>query len=461
MKNLLPFLIFSYGIFICGSVSAVESTWQAGVASTCVTPDEPLPLCGYDEPVRKRPFESVLDDIHTKALALKFGDDRPAVLITLDACMVVRPLARAIAQAVIDQTGLPRERIWFNISHSHSTPIMGLEPESFDWCPVPDESMREKIRIYSRQLIKKIAATAQQAIDRLEPATLSWTNVGRIGFPFNRRKFDENGKYIGMAPNPNGSTDRSVPVLRVMRQGDQRPLAVVFGAACHPVTLGGNSLALSGDYAGIAQRDIENRLPGTIALFVQGCGADANSEPRGTQESVLAQGDQLAREVCRVLVDEKFRQINGRLKTEYEEVPLPLAPCGSRVDLEAKAKSPYLGYTAQRLLKTLDAGEPVPTEWVAPFALWRFGDDLTVVALPSEAVSEYATAMRKKFGPDRVWTAAYSNEKFGYIPSEKIVHEGGFEARGLSWPGLGWFGPEIQKTILDIVERLDRQSRTP
>ena len=49
-----------------------------------------------------------------------------------------------------------------------------------------------------------------------------------------------------------------------------------------------------GDYAGVAQAELERRHPGATALFVAGCGGDANPKPRGTLELVEPHGAALA-----------------------------------------------------------------------------------------------------------------------------------------------------------------------
>ena len=128
----------------------------------------------------------------------------------------------------------------------------------------------------------------------MRPARLSF-GVGRADFVMNRRLRTKDG--VVMAPNPQGPVDRSVPVLRV--DGARRPArALVFGCACHPVTLDGDNKKISGDYAGLCPGgDLERRHPGVQAMFVIGCGGDANSHPRGTADMARQQADQLAAEV--------------------------------------------------------------------------------------------------------------------------------------------------------------------
>ena len=94
--------------------------------------------------------------------------------------------------------------------------------------------------------------------------------------------------------------DHSVPVLRIDdRRGNLR--GVLMGYACHNTTLTGEFYQLSGDYAGFAQYALEERYPGAMALFVMGCGADANPNPRSTLELAERHGKTLAEAVSQVL----------------------------------------------------------------------------------------------------------------------------------------------------------------
>ena len=90
--------------------------------------------------------------------------------------------------------------------------------------------------------------------------------------------------------NPRGLVDRSVPVLRV-DSADGKLRAVLFDYACHNTTLTQTNFSLCGDYSGFAQAYIQERFPGAQAMFMIGCGGDANPYPRGTMENARENGD--------------------------------------------------------------------------------------------------------------------------------------------------------------------------
>src|SRR5439155_3370049 len=238
---------------------------------------------------------------------------------------------------------------------------------------------------YTKDLQDKIVELAVRAAAKLQPAKVSW-GVGVVHFVMNRREFTtERGVILGV--NPRGLADRSVPVLRI-DDPNGKMLPVVCGAASHNTTLGGEIYDISGDYAGHAQRLIEEQHPGAQAMFVLGCAGDANPYPRGTHEISLTHGKELAREVERVLTG-KPQPVRGPLKTAFGEAALPLASPPTREELEnrAAAKSGALPWVAQQMLAKLQRGEKLPTEYVCPLAVWQFADDLTLVALSGEVVS--------------------------------------------------------------------------
>ena len=108
----------------------------------------------------------------------------------------------------------------------------------------------------------------------------------------------------------------------------------------------------------------------------------------------------------------------------------------------------------------LDAGEAPPQRYPAPVAVWQFGRDLTLVALSGEVVVDYAYALDRAIGPLSLWTVAYANDYFGYLPSPRVLEEGGYETRGL-FSGDGWFTAESSAVLIDKVRELaSRVGRT-
>jgi hypothetical protein len=287
------------------------------------------------------------------------------------------------------------------------------------------------------------------ALADLKPARVTW-GVGVTNIVMNRRESTERGIRLGF--NPRGYVDRSVPVLRVdSPDGELR--ALVFGCACHNTTLTGKHYQLSGDYAGFAQQYIEKQHSGVQAMFMIGCAGSANPYPRGTVEAAEQNGRSLGAEVCRVASD-KLAPVRGPLRAELEYAALPLEPVPPRDQLEEMVKGPsYIAFNARRMLEAVDKGESLLSEYSAPFAVWQFGDDLTLVALPGEVVNGYVPLVEKAIGPRKLWISAYANDCFGYLPTASVLAEGGYETRCL-YTEPGFFAPEAESVAAAKVRQM-------
>jgi neutral ceramidase len=115
---------------------------------------------------------------------------------------------------------------------------------------------------------------------------------------------------------------------------------------------------------------------------------------------------------------------------------------------------------AKQMLAALDRGEKLPAAHPAPVVAWQFGQDLTLVALPDEVVVDYVPLLEKAVGPLRLWIAAYCHEVVGYIPSRRVLEEGGYETRGL-YIGSGWFTPGVEEALVDAARRAATDAGRP
>src|SRR6185295_6927427 len=111
----------------------------------------------------------------------------------------------------------------------------------------------------------------------------------------------------------------------------------------------------------------------------------------------------------------------------------------------------------KQLLARLDKGEKIPTHYSCPFTVWQFGKDLTLVGLSGEVVVDYVPLLEKALGPNQLWIAAYCNDVFGYLPSARVLQEGGYETRGLYSGGAGFFAPAAEDLVVCTVRELARK----
>ncbi|MBM3460423.1 MAG: hypothetical protein FJX77_18025, partial [Armatimonadetes bacterium] len=270
---LLLLLLLACPLARPGPAQSRTPGWKAGTARVVITPEGRQWLAGYGS---RRPAEGKRHDVWVKVLALEDRSGRRAVLVTSDLVGVSRVMYDRLADRVQKNWGLGRERFMLTYSHNHCAPVTDdvlpdyypLEPD--DW---------EIVSAYSRRLEDQIVRGIGEAISQLSPATLS-AGEGTTDFAVNRRNNREaevpdlRARGIPLK----GPVDHSVPVLAVHAAATGKLLAVAFGYACHPTTLGDGNWC--GDYPGFAQIRLEQSNPGAVALFWTGCGGDQNPLPR-------------------------------------------------------------------------------------------------------------------------------------------------------------------------------------
>ncbi|OYV87796.1 MAG: hypothetical protein B7Z73_09610 [Planctomycetia bacterium 21-64-5] len=243
-----------------------------------------------------------------------------------------------------------------------------------------------------------------------------------------------------------------MPVVKVAAL-DGKLRAVLFGYACHATVL--NDYQWSGDYPGYAQRALEASRPDMTALFWAGCGADQNPVPRQKQEYAEEYGRQLAAAVERVLAG-VMPPVEGELATSYREIALPYAQLPTREDLVRQTESSNK-YEAQRgriSLAQVDAGRPLSPTYPYPVQSWRLGRDVRLIALGGEVVVDYALRLKAELGRERTWVAGYTNDVMAYIPSRRVLAEGGYEGGGaMVYYGLPTvWSPEVEESIVREVQ---------
>lgn len=436
---------------LMGEASAAG--WNAGAAKVDISPTEPVWLAGYA--ARKSPSVGVALPIHARALALRDDSGTTALFLTVDLVGVKRPLTDRVAARITKAHGVPAEAIALVASHTHGAPLLMDTPDRADAYGIDPNATAANVA-WTKTLEEKLVQVAGEALAALRPVSLSH-GTGEAPFAMNRREpLPSGGFKIGM--NPLGPTDRRVPVLKVAAE-DESLAAVVFGYACHCTTLGADMLRVHGDYAGIAAETIERAHPGTVALFLTGCGADANPYPRGRLAQATVYGAQLADAVEAVLAGKTMRGLTGALKVAAAEPKLTFAGPTDRASYEARLKespssAPRKAH-AERLLKRLDAGQTIETSHPYPVQAFAMGDQLTLVTLAGEVVVDYALRIeqeRNGQGPS-VWVAAYANDVFGYIPSKRVLDEGGYEG-GEAFYYSAFptpFAGDVEETILGAV----------
>jgi neutral ceramidase len=432
--------------------SAAPAGWKARVAVRVITPAEPMWMAGYAS--RKTPATGKEHDLTVKALALQDSSGAKSVLVTSDLVGVPRSLSEAVAAEVQKKTGLPRERLMITVSHTHCGPVIA---DNLSDMYVMPEAEAKKIAPYTRKVQTWMVEAVVDALGKLEDVSLD-VGMGTARFAVNRRKPTPRG--VVNDANPDGPVDHDVPVLRV-RSGS-KVVAIVFGYACHNTTM--PYYLWSGDYAGFAMLDLEAKHKGAVAMFWSGCGGDSNPLPRGKVELCKKYGKELAGAVNDALAA-KLTPVTGDLTAKYRVVAIPLGTLPTRAALTAELKSTAhaVRNRAAKLLKTInDKGKLDDHYRHYPIQVWLLGDQVVWVALGGEVVVDYSLRLKRELPKGRaVWVTAYANDVMAYIPSRRVLKEGGYEGDSsqIYYGQPTKWAPGIEEVIVEGVKATLREAK--
>lgn len=433
-------------------VQPAMAAWQAGTAKADITPRESVPLAGYGG--KTRMSQRVEHPIWLKALALRDDTGATSVLVTADLVGLSEKMITIIAKNAAGKHHIPRERLILNTSHNHSCPV--TEDVLWLYYELTPEETAARDR-YTALVYAKYDEVIGSAIASLAPAELSFEQ-GLAGVAVNRRRSrGPESRKLG------GQVDQDVPVIAVKSGGSLA--GIVFGYSCHTTALGG--LSINGDYAGFAQIELEKSFPGSVALFVQNCGGDANPLPRirgrDAEATSLARmyGGILAEAVRQVLAG-TMTPLAGPLKAAMGETELFLQP-GIPLE-ELKQRLPNLTGMPRRefehFIRQYETLGSPPDRVKYPAQAWSFGPGLTYIALTGETVVDYSLKFKSAFGWNTTWVSGYNNDLLSYVPSLRVLREGGYEGvtgmfeYGHRAPYTETVEEQITKKVEEIVTRV-------
>src|SRR5208337_3554454 len=114
----------------------------------------------------------------------------------------------------------------------------------------------------------------------------------------------------------------------------------------------------------------------------------------------------------------------------------------------------FVASRARLLLRKIDEKGKLAPDYPYPVQAWGL-DDLRWVFLGGEATVDYALRIKRNAGSSHTWVSAYCNDVMAYIPSLRVLKEGGYEGGGaMLYYGLpsSWSG-EVEEVIMAALAR--------
>ena len=432
----------------------------AGAAELVINPPVGAPTLGTIQR-----STGVHDDLYARALVLNDGRQKIAIL-SLDLIGMDFVLADSIRSAITARTGIASTLV--HCTHNHSAPFTipwsVLGPR---WLSGPGKSWRDGLADKLGDLVSAADAKSEPVLLR---AGRSAVHIGT-----NRRLPSDQG--IVMKPNPAGPVVPWVDVLRVDRS-DGTPVAILFSHAAHPVIIHGSSRLISAEFPGFAARKLKERFGGdTIAMFGQAFAGNINGDP-------LRGGISAAELAGEVLAEAAFQAASGsegipseefKITSVNSEISLQTLPSREECSqaLEAAEERLMKAYgrevfsdeqlwdmqdeieiaKSQRESKATDDVQPMEGKawWMMDTVLClrdllskiekrderplrfdahllRVGDHWSLLAATHELFAEYQLTLDKAAPTKRNMMLAYTNGCESYIPMDRDLALGGYEA---------------------------------
>ncbi|MCL4691563.1 MAG: hypothetical protein KJ060_03525, partial [Candidatus Hydrogenedentes bacterium] len=120
----------------------------------------------------------------------------------------------------------------------------------------------------------------------------------------------------------------------------------------------------------------------------------------------------------------------------------------------------YIQRRAKGLLRKFDAKGALDTTYPYPVQVWKLGDTLQFTVLGGEATVDYSLRLKYELGREKQFVIAYANDVCSYIPSLRVLREGGYEGES-SMIYYGFYGPwapPIEEDIVAAVHELTEQT---
>ena len=398
-----------------------ENHMMFGAAKELITPNFPIHMIGFNvgsnERYNQQPFEQIHDDLYVRGVVLDDGKCRH--LIMAFDLLFHDPSLRDDIAAMAADYGFSPEQVLVNYTHTHYAPaVEGYFSEMAD-------------SRYETFLRQRAASCLRKCLINMQPGTVRFGSI-RADENICRRK-PENG-VMNLAPNLEGLKDDELNVLCI-DAGNGTPGCILFSYSCHPVTMKANPV-LSSEFPGRVCSLLEAQYYGCVPVFLQAMAADVRprltaaegSFAAGSFDDIEEMSLSLALRLNMVLQRKgAMRPLRLSLKAERFTLPLKL-DVYDRAFFE-KEKADHSGGIQYRAEKILEKYDTLNDTCDLEGGVWQIAEDLDLVFFGGEVCSDTKRVIRAAFPERSILVIAYCDAT-AYIPSDRIIREGGYEAEG-------------------------------
>lgn len=409
-----------------GAAGAAVPAFEAGEGVVDTTPPLKIELGGFHRPPgQERRVEGIRQKTAARALMLRVGDDRAAI-VSLDIAAVPTDFSTRVARKVAEAVQIPAENVRICATHTHSMPSFYPLRQ---WGAVPTD--------YMADVEGKIVEAVKLAKQDLAPAELSVGTARAVGANFNRttKEWKTDEHFTKEATDDGRWLDTLLHVMRFERAaaagGQKRPDLLWYHFSAHPVCY--TDTQAGPDWPGLVA-DAAQKDYGVTPSFIQGHAGDVNPGDGDPWIGDPAKTSTRAYAALRAAIESAKRIKVDALRVHTAECQIPIDRERLANELERYRKDPAACASGE----WVDAGFAKDwyedaskwkldrTHLTAPVSTLRLGE-LGWLFHPSELFSYYGLSLRHSAPTPHTLIAGYTDGIIGYL-TDPAAYPGAYEA---------------------------------
>lgn len=407
-----------------------------GISKDIITPKIRTTMLGFGSVFGKE-FTAIHDDLYVKCLILEDGG-QVLIFISLDLCFHDESLPEAIRDYIGEKYGVKRDNFLISYTHTHFGPTL----KGYDFV--------FHSREYEDFLIGRIKDSIDRAFLNMYEGSIEYTHI--TGEWNISRRVKENGKVTaGITPSPDGECDKNLYLLKLTDSlGNIKVLGANF--ACHPSN-GDRYTVLTSEYPGRLCHLIEAELYGCTAMFFQGFGGDSKLKMGAksskfhpiTYEEINEVASSMVLRIKEALYGNDWLKIKPSLSSKMFKIKMPLDPYplsffqeelklysgGKNIPFDksqVKGPGPLTSYlywsNAEYVVNNYDQMEDFI---MLNCGVVRLGEGFYIFTVGGEPSIDVKNVLKPLVPDDTLLCFGY-NDAIAYVPSDKMLKEGGYEA---------------------------------
>ncbi|HOJ10404.1 MAG TPA: neutral/alkaline non-lysosomal ceramidase N-terminal domain-containing protein [Clostridiales bacterium] len=407
-----------------------------GVAKDIVTPCVETTMLGFGT-VFGKSFTGIHDDLYVKCLLLKDGK-QILVLLSLDLCFHDDSLPISIGEYLSEKYQIPYNNLLISYTHTHFGPCL----KGYDFIFHSPE--------YESFLLQRIKDCINRAFLNIYEGTIEYTSI--LGeWNISRRLKVDDVMQRAILPNPDGECDKNMYLLKLTdKSGNVKVIAINF--ACHPSNLDSYRI-LSSEYPGRLCHLIEANNYGCTAVFFQGFGGDSKLKIGAksskfhpiSYEDCNEVASSMALKIQSSLINKKWEVIQPSLSSRMFQIKIPLEvyPLSffekELQNFSDNSKVPFdknmvKDYESNGSLLMWSNAEYVVNNYdrlhdylILNCGIIRIGKGHYIFTIGGEPSYDVKKVLQELLPEANVLYFGY-NDAIAYVPSDKMLEEGGYEA---------------------------------